>query len=64
MLGFWYVVSTFKRTVFLSDAVFQEGHRLEEYLGRMAKMLVDPETTYHKDYSKKTGHILRKKRPE
>lgn len=54
--GSWYVISTFKVTVCLSDAEFQ-GHRLEECLERMTRLVIDPENTYHKDYSRKTGRL-------
>lgn len=30
---------------------------MEEYLERMTRLVIDPETTHHKDYSRKTGHL-------
>lgn len=56
MAGFWYVISTLMRTMFLSDVKFQ-GHRLEEcWRERLGWSLIHRSHTSGNSHSKKTGH--------
>lgn len=56
MAGFWYVVGTLMRTMFLSDVKFQEGHRLEECRReRVGWSLIHRSQTSGNSHSRKTG---------